>query len=215
MKKNFYFAVALLFSALTLNSCGAPGTTGQTTQTAKSSTSSSAAGGALGALLGNILGLNGKLTQADLIGTWTYEAPKCMFESENFLKKAGGEVAAAKVEKKLAEQFTKVGIKPGISKYTFAEDGSYQMTIGSRTISGTYTFDAETQKITMRGTLGFLSSSAWVEKSGNKLSVLYDADKLLAIVSGLGAMSNNSAISGLSSLLGSYDGMKIGFKLSK
>ncbi len=213
--KKIYLLAGLLSAATMFTGCGMSGTGAQATQKPASANASASNAGGLMSMLGSVLGLNSSLKQADLLGTWTYASPECLFESENLLKKAGGEVAAAQVEKKLEEQFTKIGIKAGVSKYTFAEDGSYQMTIGSRTISGTYTFDEKAQTVTMSAALGLFSSTALVEKSGNSLSLLYDADKLLSVVSSLGALSGNKTVSGLSSLLGSYDGMKIGFKMSK
>lgn len=39
---------------------------------------------------------------SSLTGTWAYSGPDCKFESDNLLAKAGGEVAAKKVEEKMS-----------------------------------------------------------------------------------------------------------------
>ena len=84
------------------------------------------------------------------------------------------------------------------------------------TTKGTYTFDAEAKTIAMKTRLG-LSMTAHVVVTGNTMSILFEADKLL---SGLQAVTNlaskvNSNASLISDLSGSYDGMMLGFELKK
>lgn len=172
-------------------------------------------GNVLSSVLNLLLGQSNQITRQDLIGTWTYESPECRFESENLLKKAGGEIAASKIESKLAESFAKIGIKEGVSQYTFGEDGTFQMAMGTRTLSGIYTFDESTRVLTLKGTFGLTSMKSTVCRSGSSISLLFDADKLLNIASVAGSLTNNTMLQGLSSLIGSYDGMKVGFKLKK
>ena len=93
MKKMMMAAVA----ALMLQSCGMtnPGVNGgsqmggTTTNNSGSSIGSNALGGLLDLVVGSV-----KLSQADIIGTWSYVEPACAFTSENLLAKAGGSVAA-------------------------------------------------------------------------------------------------------------------------
>jgi hypothetical protein len=47
------------------------------------------------------------------------------------------------------------------------------------------------------------------------MSLLYDADKLLKFLTTISAVSNNSTLKSLSTLLESYDGMLIGWELQK
>ena len=54
-----------------------------------------------------------------------------------------------------------------------------------------------------------------IVKSGNKLSLLFNADKLLKLLTTVSALSNNSTVSTLTQLLNSYDGMLIGMELQK
>lgn len=100
MKKMMMAAVA----ALMLQGCGMtnPGVNGgsqmggTTTNNSGSSIGSNALGGLLDLVVGSV-----KLSQADIIGTWSYVEPACAFTSENLLAKAGGSVAAKTVNEKL------------------------------------------------------------------------------------------------------------------
>ena len=93
MKKMMMAAVA----ALMLQGCGMtnPGVNGgsqmggTTTNNSGSSIGSNALGGLLDLVVGSV-----KLSQADIIGKWSYVEPACAFTSENLLAKAGGSVAA-------------------------------------------------------------------------------------------------------------------------
>ena len=154
-------------------------------------------------------------TATSVIGTWKYVGPACEFNSENLLASAGGEVASAKVEEKLEKILSKVGINT--IQYTFNEDGTCSYVIKKKTISGTYTFDAESKTITIKtGKLG-ISTTAHVVTLGNNMSFVYDADKLMSVLKTItnAASKVNSTASTISSLASSFDGMKLGFELQK
>ena len=44
---------------------------------------------------------NKATTAHSIVGTWTYQAPECQFESDQLPAKAGGEIAAKEVEEKI------------------------------------------------------------------------------------------------------------------
>lgn len=214
MKKTLICAF-LAAASLSLSSCGSLGSMGQ-----KSSSATTAQDGSGTSLLQNalskLLGNSDKLTKADLIGTWKYSKPDCRFEDENLLKKAGGEVAAREVESKLSETFAKYGFTGSSVSVTFEESGNCQLTAAGHSMPMKYTLDEENRLVTFTGALGLTNFSATVCKSGsNKLSLLLDGDKLLSLVSLVGSYSNSTTVKTLSSLLGSYDGMKVGMELSK
>lgn len=214
LKKMTMFACMALVS---LSSCGfsAPNVaTGNNTQNSASE-GAQIGSGILGSLLGNILGSGNTVKQADLIGAWNYVGSDCKFESENLLKQAGGEIAAKTLKGKMDDMFEKVGIKAGAFGYTFNEDGSYSMNLGGRSISGTYTLDEANGKLTLVGMLGLTKMDATVVKSNNQISILYDASKLMQVVTAIGSQSGNATIKTVSTLLDSYEGVKVGFALSK
>ncbi len=218
MKTNFKLLSVLCVGALifTVSGCGgmAPAST-VNNQNASPTTAAQVGSSFLTSLIGDVLGKS-TLKKASLIGTWSFVSSDCKFESESFLQQAGGEIAARSIESKLNELFGKVGIKQGAFSFTFDSEGAYQMTIGSRSISGTYTFDEETGSLTMVGMLGITKSEAVVTlNNANSISLLYDVTKLMEIMNSVASMSGNSTIQSLSSLLGSYSGLKIGFELTK
>ena len=157
---------------------------------------------------------NKATTASSIIGTWTYSGPECQFESENLLAKAGGEVAAKEVEEKMTAVYNKVGMDN--IRYTFNEDGTYSYQMKKRTVTGTYVFDDAAKTITMTGKLG-LKTVAYVTVTGNDMSMVFKADKLMSILKTItGAASKvNSTAATINSVAGAYDGLMLGFDLKK
>lgn len=219
--KTMAFAVV----AATLASCGTTGSgilggtfgqgTDTTTGATTSNTSGSTATGVLGSILGSILGGSTALTQADLVGTWSYTGSDCVFESENLLMKAGGEVAAKKIESELDSKLAGIGVKKGSCSFTFKNDKTFSAIVGGKTINGTYTYDEKNKKITLKTLLGLGSMSAHVARSGSGISLLFESDKLLTLAQTVGGLTNSTTLKTVSALLGKYDGMMVGLKLSK
>jgi hypothetical protein len=173
------------------------------------------AGEGLGNLLGTLLGLSEKVSPDSITGTWNYTGVDCVFESENLLMKAGGEVAAAKVENTVDGMLSKVGIKPGSCSYTFNSDGTYSAVLGGRTLKGNYTLDAENQKITMHYLAGMAQSTVHIVLRNNTLSLLYESDKLLKMLTVVSALSNAAALKAVNQLLSSYSGMMVGMQFTR
>ena len=157
---------------------------------------------------------NKATTASSIIGTWTYSGPECQFESENLLAKAGGEMAAKEVEEKMIAVYNKVG-KNNI-RYTFNEDGTYSYQMKKRTVTGSYVFDDAAKTITMTGKLG-LKTVAYVTVTGNDMSMVFKADKLMSILKTItGAASKvNSTAATINSVAEAYDGLMLGFELKK
>lgn len=168
----------------------------------------------LGNAAKNVIG--DKITTAQsIIGTWTYVAPDCKFESDNLLAKAGGEAASAKIEEKLDGVYQKLGMS-GCS-YTFNDDNTYTFTFKGRKMQGTYSFDAESKVITMKTRLG-VTGKAHLAVTGNTMSLLFNADKLMAALKGFTQLTTkavNSKASVINSLVDNYDGLLLGFELKK
>lgn len=217
MKQIRTFA-AIAAASLSLASCGL-GTTSQTTQT---DTTTPALGslltggslqqtgtGILGTILGSLIGST--TTAQSLIGTWTYSGPKLVFESENILSQLGGQVLSSNIEQKLGTQLEKMGFKAGKSALTLGNDGTCSLALASKTLPGTYTFDASTNKMTLGGVLGVGQMTCTVSVQGGQLYMLFDADKLLSIASAL----KGNTTSTLGSLISSYSGLKFGWTMTK
>ncbi len=150
----------------------------------------------------------------DFWGTWQYQKPACQFKSDELLQKAGGIALAESLEKKLETAYTKTGIVPGKFSYTFNSDSTFTTQMGKRKLKGTYSFDAASGILTMKY-YSLFSSEIQVAKSGNTISLLFDADRLLKLVTLLSNYSQNTVLNAIGKVAGQYDGMLLGFDMDK
>lgn len=176
------------------------------------SNSSSNAGSIINGILNNVIG-SGTFKQADLCHTWKYSKPGCAFTSENLLAKAGGEIAASKVENKLEGYYKKFGFSSSNTYFTFNTDGTFSAKIDGKAWNGTYTFDEKTHAIQLKGLL--LSTSGYATKTTNGISLLFDQKKLLNLIKALSAFKGSSILSAVGSIANNYDGMRVGFEMTK
>ena len=156
-------------------------------------------------LLGNVAKnvIGDKLTTSQsLIGTWNYVSPDCSLKADQLLAKAGGEAIAGKVEEELDRVFKKLGMDA--CSYTFNADSTYTFTMKKRTTQGTYSFNPETK-------------TAQVAVTGTSMSLLFNADKLMSVLTALTHMASKVSAAGatVEGLISNYDGLLLGFKLEK
>ena len=181
--------------------------------TGNTSGSTSSAGSIISGLLNNVIG-SGTFSKADLCAhTWKYSKPGCAFTSENLLAKAGGEIAANKVEEKLSTYYKKFGFNSSNTQFTFTTDGNFSAQIDGKPWQGTYTFDEKTHAIHLKGLL--LSASGYATKTTNGISLLFDQKKLLNLIKMLSTFKGSSTLSAVGSIANSYDGMRVGFEMTK
>ncbi|MBS7408688.1 MAG: DUF4923 family protein [Prevotellamassilia sp.] len=211
--KKFFFSTALLLGTMLFAACGTTGLMSGTNAGTSTTTTTTTTTSLINGLLSGLIGQSASISQDKIVGTWNYSEPDCVFESENFLAKAGGEVAASKVEAKLVDAYSKVGVKKGTCSFTFNSDGTYTAVIGGYSINGNYTVNSADNTVKMTYLAGIKTVQPKVVLSGNTLSILYPSDKLLTMVSSLSALSSQATT--LKSVIGSYDGMYLGFKLTK
>lgn len=178
-----------------------------------SSNSSSAGSSIINGILNNVIG-SGTFSKQDLCAhTWKYSKPGCAFTSENLLAKAGGEIAANKVEEKLGEYYSKFGFSGSNTYFTFKTDGTFAAKIDGKSWQGNYTFDEKTHAIQMKGLL--LSMSGYATKTTNGISLLFDQTKLLNLIKTMGALKGSSTLSAIGTIANNYDGMRVGFEMTK
>lgn len=151
-------------------------------------------------------------------GEWAYVKPDFKLESDNLLSKAGGELAAKKMEEKAADLMAKVGFTEQ-SVFSFNNDSTYTLSNGKRTLKGTYSLNKETKEIIMTPRFGKSFTGKVVKNAldPKKMSLLFHADNLMSFVKGIsGALaqrSNNKTISAANALLNNYSGAMFGFEL--
>lgn len=178
-----------------------------------SNSSSSAGSSIINGILNNVIG-SGTFRKQDLCAhTWKYSKPGCAFTSENLLAKAGGEIAANKVEEKLGEYYSKFGFSGSNTYFTFKTDGTFAAKIDGKSWQGNYTFDEKTHAIQMKGLL--LSMSGYATKTTNGISLLFDQTKLLNLIKTIGSFKGNSTLSAIGTIANNYDGMRVGFEMTK
>ena len=181
--------------------------------TGNTSGSTSSAGSIIGGLLNNVIG-SGTFSKEDLCAhTWKYSKPGCAFTSKNLLAKAGGEIAASKVEEKLSTYYNKFGFSSSNTQFAFTTDGNFSAQIDGKPWQGTYTFDEKTHAIHLKGLL--LSASGYATKTTNGISLLFDQKKLLNLIKMLSAFKGSSTLSAVGTIANSYDGMRVGFEMTK
>lgn len=168
----------------------------------------------VGSILDNVIGST-TFKKADLCAhTWKYKSPGCAFTSENLLAKAGGEIAAKKVEEKLSTYYQKAGFSSSNIYFKFNEDGTFNAKIDGKSWSGTYTFDEKTHAIDLKGRL-LLSLNGFATKNTSGISILFESKKLLTIIQTLTALSGNTTLGTIGEISKNYDGIRVGFDLSK
>lgn len=211
MKKMMMAAVA----ALMLQGCGMtnPGVNGgsqmggTTTNNSGSSIGSNALGGLLDLVVGSV-----KLSQADIIGTWSYVEPACAFTSENLLAKAGGSVAAKTVNEKLLPVYKSLHISSGNTQLTFNENGQFTGKIGGFPMSGTYTFDAANGLVKMKSLTTF---TAHLTRSTHGMNFTFESKKILTLLQTVSALSGNATLSTIGDISKQFSGVRLGFAMKK
>ena len=157
------------------------------------------------------------VTFENLQGTWMYVNPALQLEGDNALKNVAGSLAATEAEKKMKEYCAKVGIVEGVFNYVFNSDSTFTSALKRGSLKGTYSVSPEDKTVTLRYTVGNkkLTVTAHVILSGNELTLLFNADKLLKFLSTVSSISSNTTLKAINKLASEYDGMMLGFDLKK
>ena len=177
--------------------------------------SSSTGSSIINGILNNVIG-SATFSQADLCAhTWKYSKPGCAFTSENLLAKAGGEIAANKIEEDLSKYYNKFGFSNSNTYFAFKTDGTFAAKIDGKSWNGTYTFDEKTHAIQLKGLL--LSASGFATRTTNGISLLFEQKKLLTLVKTLSKLNltGSTTMSAVSSIVDNYDGVRVGFEMTK
>lgn len=221
MKKVFFMAALVLASTSGSNVCAMNEAvqeaslselmpvkkTTKKTSKKKTTTGSSIISG----ILNNVIG-SASFSQADLCAhTWK----GCAFTSENLLAKAGGEIAASKIEEDLSKYYNKFGFSKSNTYFTFNTNGTFAAKIDGKSWSGTYTFDEKTHAIQLKGLL--LSASGFATRTTNGISLLFEQKKLLTLIKTLSKLNltGSTTMSAVSSIVDNYDGVRMGFEMTK
>lgn len=175
------------------------------------------AGGDVSSTIGNLIeGVFSKsdITLEDLVGDYVSTGPAVTFKSDNFLQKAGGVAGAAALETKLQPYYEQYGLT-GMT-LVVNDDASFIMTVKGIKLSGTVTRNDGDGTFTfnlMAMGMKVGQFTAYVEKTGKNLNLMFDATKLKEIISTVGKFSGMTIAKTLGTILDSYDGACVGFKM--
>ena len=198
-------AIVLAAVAMIVTSCGMTGTQGNILGDILQ-------GGTLGNVIISVIGAQ-KVTAQDLIGAWNYSGPGCAFTSENLLAKAGGEVAATRIKEKALPYYQQIGITSQNTNIMFKQDGTYTASFRGTPMSGKWTYDEASSKVTLQSLL--LTINCYAKRNYTGIGLLFESSKLLNILQTMAALSGNQNIQAVGEISKTYDGLRLGFDFSK
>ncbi len=172
-------------------------------------------GGAIGSFINNTLA-NNNFTIEDLNGKWSYISPAVSFQSENVLQNIGGAAAATAIEGELEPHYRRLGF----NRTSLEVDSLHNFTLklGLVQLKGKIEKSDDDRlvfKFNAFGRVNLGSASANATKTGDTLNLTFDASRLINILNKVAGAVNNTTLSALSTMLNSYDGVYIGYKLRK
>lgn len=163
-------------------------------------------------IISSVIGLD-KVSKTSLIGNWKYKEPGCAFTSKSTLASAGGEVVAATVKHELESSYKRLGVNSNNTSFTFKQDGSFDAKILGIPWSGHYTFNESSQAIKLSGLL--FSIDGFTKRNSDGIALLFESKKVLSLIKTLSALSGNSTVGAIGDLSSHYDGVRVGFDLTK
>lgn len=164
-----------------------------------------------------------KLTVEDIAGEWQSSGAAVDFRSENFLKKAGGTAAASALEAKINPYFKKYGFDKSV--ITIGKDGTIAITFGKSVLRGTITPNGDKRyagnfivKFKALGVMSLGEYDTYVALVDNplngtkQLKIMFDAQKMVAMMRCVAAISKSSIARSVVSAIESYEGVCVGFR---
>ena len=134
-------------------------------------------------------------------GNWTFSGSAVKFTGDNMLMNAASELAVGKVED------------------TLNEDGTFSTSFNQAKFPGQYTFSQQEKTLELdygkNEKLKGIALKTNVSVGTSTMQLLFNADKLLEFISKITSSVGDFKLGALTSLLDQYDGMQIGFELTR
>ena len=185
---------------------------------------SSKAASTVSAITNVVSGLAGTVYSApvSLNGMYNYNgiAVSATSSEGGIVANLAGSAVTSGIETEADEYLAKVGIVPGVVKFTFnSADNTFVMNVGSIPLSGTYKVgDAEkTVTLTFGKTMQYFCMTGVLESGLTGAKMLFPANKTVALLKKVAAKigQSSSSVGAIAKLADGYDNFKVGFKLSK
>lgn len=125
--------------------------------------------------------------------------------------------AAAVVEKKISPYYNTLGLNGAV--ITIETDGTFSLKTKMVTLKGDITpvegkkgvFSFNFSMLGMR----LMAVNTYVEKTSKSMSIMFDATKLVSLLSAISKVVNIQTLSAITKILDSYDGLCVGFRTDK
>ena len=159
-----------------------------------------------------------KLTAANLTGTWRYVNPALQLKHDGALMNVAGTAATSELEGKLKDFLARAGVQEGLFGYVFAEDSTFTSDLKGVKLKGTYEAHEAEGMVTLRYKVAkwdALSLTADVVLTGERLTLLFEADKLLDFLAKVSSISGGTVMQAVNKLATTYEGLMLGFDLEK
>ena len=151
-----------------------------------------------------------------IVGVWKYKGAACAFESDNVVTKMGSKVVTDKIEQELDSYCKQAGFNPASSNFIFTAKGTFVNTVGTQKFTGSYTYNKANGALVLNYQQLTVSINGNVSAQNGTTSLLFDANKMMKLVS---SMSSNSSaeetVKSISAMLNECKGVKVGFKIGK
>ena len=153
-------------------------------------------------------------TPLEIEGEWKYAGTAIELETEDTFKRAAASLAAVAAEEKINQQLGSLGVDLESVVFEFNNEGDLTIKALNKSIPAQYqlTEDKKSIKLSVMDKLGV---NANLKHSLNTMSFLFEADKLIDVVSYISKKIDHSTLKAISSLAEKYDGMKVGIQLEK
>lgn len=154
------------------------------------------------------------LTAAELLGTWSYQAPALEYTGDDML----ASLAVSTLRGQLPAYYAQAGLQPGKAAVTFARDNRFRATLGERKLEGTYRYDAATGDVAIECLVSGkpLSLSGRAKHADGVLTLLFEANAALA---SLRASSSQAAkdqrLRQIAAILEHYPGVLLGVEAKR
>lgn len=152
-------------------------------------------------------------TSKQIQGTWMYQRPAVVFQSDNIVTSLGGAAASTKIEDKLQAYFSKVGMTSGKMSMTFNSDNTFCVSFNNKEVTGTYVISGNDVKLTFKGKKTPCSLTPQLDNGS--LIIVGDATKLKDFLQNIAGSVGTTELSTVASLMKNFNGMLIGVRFSK
>lgn len=153
-------------------------------------------------------------TPLEIEGEWKYAGTAIELETEDTFKKAAASLAAVAAEEKLNEQLGSLGVDLESVIFEFNNEGQLTIKAMDKNIPAQYQLTDDKKSIKL-SVIDKLAVNANLKHSLNTMSFLFEADKLIDLISYIGKKTNYASLKTISSIAEKYDGMKVGIQLEK